>query len=536
MIQVLTLASAGVVLFLFGMLRLSHVIQRLFTDRIRTYIRYAVQRPFWGLLTGIVATILFQSSSATTVIAVGMVSAGLVSFYNALAVILGADVGTTVIVQLVVWKVGDLSPLFLVIGGILWTTAGQPGQTVGQALIYFWLLFFGLSLVGMAAAPLRDHPRIIAFFQEPGHPVVTFLASAAFTAVVQASAIPISMMVILGQYDLVSLENAVPVVLGANVGTAATALLAGAVADVGGRRVALSHFLFKAIGAVLWLAASPLIPSLLRGLSDNLAQQIAYSHFLFNLFIVAVFFFLLKPFARMVERLVPGESDVLPLWPEFLQERLLDNPGAALDGVHRELERSIALAQRVYRLAIPLREAYGEEIRRKVLYVEMVIDHLRREIVAYLRRLSCRPLSPLLSRDLFVYTAIADDIERMSDHIVGLVDLSRTKALGQIGFSRAAEEELEEIERLVGLNLDDAVTLVCSPAGGQARRADVTRREEEIDVAVRQARDRHLVRFHEGLCRAEAGPVFLEMLIHLERISDHCQNIADYMGELEGRP
>jgi len=187
--------------------------------------------------------------------------------------------------------------------------------------------------------------------------------------------------------------------------------------------------------------------------------------------------------------------------------------------------------EELYRRATPLRTAYREGQRRDALYVEMIINHLRAEIVSYLRKISCQDLSPALSGRLFAYTAMADDIERMANHMINLVSLSREKQRRRIEFTRFAEEELDEIERLVEMNIADAVRLIRQGDGD--RSAAVTRRENEIDDAVKAARERHLVRFHKRLCQAEAGPVFVEMLIHLERISDHCQNIADHVAELE---
>ncbi|HOF04526.1 MAG TPA: Na/Pi cotransporter family protein [Syntrophales bacterium] len=524
------LLNAGIVLFLFGMLKLSAGIQQLFTSRVRDYIKYAVQRPFFGLLTGVAATVLFQSSSATTVIAVGMVSAGLIAFYNALAIVLGADLGTTVIVQLVVWKITDASPLFIVTGGIVWFTTKEKWKNLGEAVFYFGLLFFGLSLVGTATAPLQQHPEIIGFFRETMPPLLGFTLSALFTALIHASAIPISILAILAQQDLVRLDNALPMVIGANVGTTVTALMAGLVSGVGGRRAAFSHFFFKAAGAAICLPALPLLLELLRGLSPSVAQQIALGHLLFNLIIVAVFFPFLSVVARLLVRLLPGEEKVLPLWPEFLQEEALTDPPAALATVARELERQIVIAAELYRRATPLRTAYREGRRRDVLYVEMVINHLREEIVSYLRKISCSDLSPALSQRLFAYTAMADDIERLANHIVSLVSLSREKHYRSIAFTGFAEQELDMIEGLVGMNIADAVYLI--RRGDGDRSTAVARRENEIDAAVKEAREKHLVRFHRRLCQAEAGPVFIEMLIHLERISDHCQNIAEHVAEL----
>jgi len=519
------------ILFLFGMMKLSAGIQQLFTARVRDYIKYAVRRPCFGLLTGVAATVLFQSSSATTVIAVGMVSAGLISFYSSLAIVLGADLGTTVIVQLVVWKITDASPLFIILGGIVWFTTKNKRKGLGEAIFYFGLLFFGLSLVGMATAPLQHHPEIIGFFRETTHPLLGFTLSALFTALIHASAIPVSILAILAQQGLVSLDNALPMVIGANVGTTITALMAGMVAGIGGKRTACSHFFFKAAGAVLCMASLPPLLGLLRALSPSVAQQIALGHLLFNLIIVVLFFPFLRVVARFLVRLLPGDEKVLPLWPEFLKDEVLEDPAAALKTVTKEVEREIVIAEEMYRLAAPLRRSYQEGRRRDVLYIEMVINHLREEIVAYLRKVSCHELSPSLSKRLFAYTAMADDIERLANHIVSLVVLSREKGLREIVFTDFAEAELDEIEELVRLNIADAADLIRQ--GDGHRRAVVTRRESEIDAAVKRARERHLVRFHKRLCPAEAGPVFIEMLIHLERISDHCQNIADHVADLD---
>ncbi|MDI9569308.1 MAG: Na/Pi cotransporter family protein [Pseudomonadota bacterium] len=532
MIKMLLLLGAGITLFLFGMMKLGAGIQQLFTARIRDHIKYAVRRPFFGLLTGVAATVLFQSSAATTVIAVRMVSAGLISFYHSLGIVLGADLGATVIVQLVVWRITDASPAFVIIGGIIWFAAQENRKSLGEAIFYFGLLFFGLSIVGTATAPLQQNPEIVDFFQTPMPPLLGFALSALFTGLIQASAIPISILAILAHQDLVSLENALPMVIGANVGTTAAALLAGMVSGVGGKRAAFSHFFFKAAGAAVCMAALPAFLALLRSLSPGVAQQIALGHLLFNLTIVVLFFPILRLVARLLVRILPGEEKALPLWPEFLKEDALADPVSALEIVSRELERQIVIVEEMYRRTTPLRTVYREGRGRDILYVEMVINHLRAEIVSYLRRISYRDLSPALSGRLFAYTAMADDIERMANHMINLLSLSREKQRRRIEFTRFAEEELDEIEGLVAMNIADAVRMIRQGDGD--RSAAVVRREEEIDVAVKAARERHLARFHKRLCQAEAGPVFIEMLIHLERISDHCENIADHAAELGG--
>ncbi|HBH86010.1 MAG TPA: hypothetical protein DDY17_00190 [Syntrophaceae bacterium] len=526
----LLLFITGLILFLVGVVRLSTEVQQLFTVRIREYIKYSVKRPVYGLLTGIVTTILFQSSSATTLLTVGMVSAGLMTFYHSLGIILGADVGTVLTVQLVVWKVTDISPLFIIIGGVIWLTGKSKWKSIGEAIFCFGLIFFGLSLTAMAAAPLKNHQTVIHFFQETKSPLLGVGIGALFACIVQASIIPISILAILAQQDLITIENALPIVFGANIGTTVTALMASMVASISGRRSAVSHLLFKCVGTIICLAVLPGLISVLQSLSVNVAQQIVYGHFIFNVLIVVVFIFLLKPYARVIEKMMPGREDVLPLWPEFINEKHLSDPEKALACVKMELHREIVLAQKIFTVSLDLRKNYQKWQKRNIVYIQLVVNHLRREIMDFLCKISYHKLSPDLSQKLFLFTAMADDIERITNHAVKLADLSRDKYQTRAGFTDSAKKELEEIERLAVDNLDDAVALV--EQHDQEKIAQISLREDNIDVRVKDARGKHLVRYYNGICQAEAGPIFIAMLIHLERISDLCQNVAEYVSEL----
>jgi phosphate:Na+ symporter len=523
--------ACGLVLFLFGMTKLSAGVQQLFTSRIREYISYSVRRPVYGLLTGIVTTILFQSSSATTLLTVGMVSAGLMTFYHSLGIILGADIGTVLTVQLVVWKFTDISPLIVVSGGIIWLTGKEKWKTVGEAVFYFGLLFFGLSLAAMTTAPLKDNEAVIRFFQETKNPLLGLGIGMLFTGIVHASVIPISLLAILAQQDLITIENALPVVFGANVGTTVTALMASAVANISGKRSAVAHLFFKCFGAIACMVTLPWFIVALKSLSSSVAQQIVLGHFLFNLSIVVFFIFLLKPFARLIEKVIPGQEEILPLWPEFLDDRHLVDPKEALMCVRKELQREIVLVQKIFTESLQLVKDYKEWKRQNITYVEFVVDVLRREIVNFLRKISCRQLSPALSRKLFTYTAMANDIERIGDHAVILAKLASNKYQAEVSFTEMGKKELGEIEEEASENLRDAVSLIGERDAEKI--ANIAMREEDIDMSVKEAREKHLVRYYEGICQAEAGPIFIEMLMHLERISDLCQNVAEYVDELK---
>ena len=520
----------GIALLLFGMMKLTAEVQKLFTARIRDYIKYAVKMPVYGLFIGIGSTIFFQSSSATSVLVIGMVNAGLITFYQSLCIILGSDIGTTLTVQLVVWKVTDLSPVFIIAGVILWITGRAQWKTIGEVIFYFGLIFFGLSLISVATAPLKDHPAVINFFRETKHPLIGIGIGALAAGLVHASAVPISILAILSQQDLISIENAMPIVFGANIGTTVTALMAGLVTSISGKRSAIAHFISKCFGVFVCMAILPIFINILKTISDNAAQQIAFGHLFLNIIIVISFMSVLKPYARLIEKMIPGKEESLPLWPEFLNEKLLANPDEALKCVKKELHREIILSERIFIESLILRENYQEWRRHNIGYIEPVIDNLRTEIMDFLCGISRKQLSPEQSRKLFAFTAMVDDVERIGDHAVRLAELSKGKYYNHVKYTDTAVNDLAEIENLVAENLHDAILLIDHLDEDVAR--NVSAREAHVDVKVKEAREKHLVRYYNGMCPADAGPFFVEMLLHLERISDLCQNVAEYVEEI----
>ncbi len=521
------IAISGIILFLIGMLRLSSSVQSLINVRIKQYVKYIVEKPIYGLFAGIISTILFQSSSASTALTIGLVSAGLISFSNSLAIILGTDIGTTLTVQFVIWRFTEVSPFFISAGGLLWLISRGKWKAIGEMIFYFGLIFFGLELVSQAVTPLKESPALLQLFTQDQNPFIGMVIGIVVTGIVQASAIPISIMVLLAQQDLVSLENAVPVIMGANIGTTVTALLAGTVATVSGKRTAISHLIFKCVGIGLCFIFMPYFLFLLKSLSSSIAQQIALGHFLLNLIIVITFIFLLAPFSSMMKKVLPGEDETLSVLPEFLNPADIFNPQKALDDVKKELKREINFVQKMFLKSINMITCYQEGRQKDISYIKVIVNNLRSQIVKFLWKVSAQHLSAYFSKKIFAYTAMANDIESIGRHVASISDLSVQKAHKKIKFSQCGENELQEIISLVGQNIDDAVSLIEAPNIEQMN--EVVQREEEVDIKVKEARDNHLERFHNRLCDPEAGPIFVEMLIHLERISDHCENIAEYI-------
>ena len=528
--QILLIAT-GLVLFLFGVIKLSTEMQRIFSVRIRQYIKYLVKKPFSGIGLGAIATAIFQSSSATTVLVVGMVSAGLISFFNSLGLILGSGIGTTITAQLVAFKITTIAPLFIIIGLGLWFLGKDKLKLVGSAIFYFGLLFFGLDLLSQGLSFFKQSPIFLNLIQETKNPFLGILIGFVFTAIVQSSSATTGILVLLSQQGLLTIAGAFPIVLGANIGTTITAILASMGAGKNAKRAAFSHFFFKFFGVLIVLPFLPFIISFLKSSISSVAQQIVAGHFLLSVIIIVVFVFLLKPFASLIKKIIPGEEKVLPLWPEWLDKRNLYNSKKALSAVTKELEREMMLAQKNYKEAVKSISKFNKSSMRSIFYIDLVIDNLQKEIMSYLDGLSRLQLSKEDTTKLFCYSSMVDDIERIGDHITNLVHLAEYKKSGKVDFSKEAENEIKRIQKLVAENIRDARYLIINKSENKIRA--VLKMEKEIDKLVKQARENHLNRFYKGVCLAMAGPIFNDMLVNFERISDHCVNIAEYAEQLD---
>jgi phosphate:Na+ symporter len=515
---------AGVAFFLFGMLKLSSGMQTVFSSRIRQYIRFSVKKPFYGLLTGLLSTIVFQSSSATTLLTMGFVSAGLISFYQSLGIILGADIGTTLTIQLNVWKVTVISPVILFAGITIYFLGKGRLKTIGEMVLYFGANFYGLSLIGDAAVPLKENELFLYFFRETKNPFIGLLIGLVFAAMVHASAIPIGILVILGQQGLITIDNAFPILLGANVGTTATALLGSVATNINGKRSALAHLIFKCCGALICFAGLPLFTSFLKSLSSTIAQQISFGHFFSNLFIVIIFIGFLKPFSTLMEKIIPGKERPFPLRPEFLDRACLSDPAKALVCVRKELGREIMLAQKMLEEALKLFHTYKPQKKQDIMYIELVVDNLQAEITEYLWYVSRDELSPAFSKKLFAFSSFASDIERVGDHSTNLAEIAELTHRRGALFSEAATGELRDIGQLVIKNLAEAALLIERKDVQKIR--TVIERERGIDVKIKNAVAKHLESSTRRHVVPRTGPFSLTFSLTWTESSDHCKHIA----------
>lgn len=526
------LSLGGLVLFIYGMLRLNETVQRFFSLRIRSYINRAVQKPIYGVFVGIISSFLAQSSSASNILTIGMVSAGLITFYQSLGILLGAGIGGAFTAQLIAWKITIIAPIFIVIGFMLWLCAHNRKKILGEMIFYFGLLFFGLGIIESGIGFLKDSPALLALLTEARIPIIGVLIGAILAILLQASAIPIGLLVIFAQQGLVDIHSAIPIVLGAFLGTSidVAEIVATITSRRGGKRVALANFVIRLITIIVILIFFNQFLLLLKLIYSQPSYQIALSNILLSLIMVIIGLIILKPFSALIKKIIPdGEKTVL-MWSEYLDPRYIIQPKVALKNALKELQRMSDIVREMFNEATNLNFTFSLSGFKTVEYTELVVDNLQKEILMYLDKISKRQMTREESSRLLYYSIMVDDLERIADLSLNLAKLGRYQERYNIDLSQPATDELSDNIRLTHQNIEDAISLFVNPEPTVINK--IMEQEVVADDLFVKYRQNHFERFFNGICRAEAGPIFIEILVNLEQISDHCKNIADYWQNL----
>jgi phosphate:Na+ symporter len=304
--QILLAGVTAIILFVFGLEHFSSEIQQVSGERFRKFLARATSVPLIGLFIGALVTAVIQSSSATSVIAVSLVNAGVLSFKNSVSIIFGANVGTTVTAQLVAFKLTAFAPL-LIVGGFLMTLVRSRLSIFGKSIFYIGFVFFSLNLISSALQPLQQTPEFVDYLSRPHNPLIAILVGCVFTALVQSSSVTTGLVIILAQQGMISLENAVPILMGANIGTTATVMITIFKMDLAAKKTAMSHLLFNVCGVLIFLPAFLIYGDRLNQLQSDPAIALANLHLVFNLATALVFLVFLNPFTRLIDRML-GEG------------------------------------------------------------------------------------------------------------------------------------------------------------------------------------------------------------------------------------
>lgn len=530
MFDILLPFLGGLGLFLFGMKMLSENLEKTAGSKLRRMMDIMTSNRFAGVAVGTVFTMAIQSSSATTVMVVGFVNAGLMTLMQAAGVILGADIGTTITSQLIAFKLTDIAPLFLFAGVAMmfFVKKNKRAANIGAAIAGFGILFVGMAMMSSGLKPLAEMDQftnILVLFENP---LLGLLAGAFLTGIIQSSSASMGILLAMSMQGLVTLEGSVFIILGFNIGTCITALLACIGTNKMAKRAASLHLMFKIIGAAIFILLLQFLPitKWITALSGDTTRQLAHFHTLFNLVMVAIMLPAIKYVVWLANKIIPGKDmEKSPLKLMYIDENIFVTPPMVVTQIVKEVERMGELAFTNIKNAVKAFKESDAKLVKNVFDHEQVIDYLNHEISKSLVQANQLDLS---KEDITFASAlfhVVNDLERIGDHAENIAEFAITRIEKNISYSDAAILELEDMSTKVFFLFNEALSIFRS---NDAERANtvIPPLEQEIDDLEKSLRKRHIKRLKKKQCTARAGTIFIDILSNLERVADHSTNIA----------
>ena len=529
----------GLSLFLFGMNIMGDALERRAGDSLRTLLGKLTTNKFIGFLTGLAVTAVIQSSSATTVMVVGFVNSGLLTLSQAINVIMGANVGTTVtawilslgsidgdslFIQLL--KPTSFTPVLALIGVIFYMfLKGDKKKDTGMILLGFATLMFGMDAMSNSVSGLKDVPQFQSLFLLFRNPLLGMLAGAVLTAVIQSSSASVGILQALASTGQVSFGAAIPIIMGQNIGTCVTAMLSSVGTTKNAKRAALVHLAFNVIGTAVWLTVFAAIqavfrPALLDAPTDQLG--IAVCHSIFNVLCTMLLLPMTGLLEKLVIKLIPDAKT--PEAVAELDERMLAAPPLALQRC-RELTADMAgCAAHALKDGITVLTSYSDTLAASIQKNENKTDHYEDILGTYLVKLSALPISESDNAVATMLLKAIGDFERVADHSVNLLEAAQELNGKKLKFSQAAYRELSVLTAAVSEVVDRSFRAFAE--NDILAALDVEPLEQVIDALKEEMRTRHILRMQQGNCSIETGFIWSDLLTGLERVGDHCSNIA----------
>ena len=528
---------AGLGLFLYGMNLMGNGLQKAAGDRLKKIIELLTSNRFIAVLVGIFVTGVIQSSSATTVMVVGFVNAGIMQLNQAIGVIMGANVGTTVTAQLVSFDLEAIAPVAVGIGVIIhMVTKSEKLKSYAEILIGFGILFVGMTYMKDAMSPLREVQAFKDMLVNFGHnPILGILMGFTLTLLVQSSSASIGILLALASQGMLPLEAALPILYGDNIGTCTTALISSIGASKNAQRAAVMHLTFNIIGTLIFalILNRPIMMVVTSIDPTNIARQIANAHTLFNITNVIIQFPFAGLIVKIAERVIPEKPEELELkTTSFIDLRMLNTPSIALKNTIKEClhmgnKAKYSLENSMIALIDKDRDAAF-----RTFDTEKEINQLERDILEYLIQLSNAAIS---GEDRAIVDELfntINDIERVGDHADNIAELSMYFIEKDLTFS---EESIKDINTMYEKVMKTYEMSLQSMREGSSELAlKVVKMEEQVDIIERSCRSAHIYRLNNSMCNPEAGIIFLDLLSNLERISDHASNIAKAVIDAKG--
>lgn len=529
---------SGLGLFLYGMNLMSEGLEKAAGNKLRSIVGALTTNRYIGVLVGAFVTAIVQSSSATTVMVVGFVNASIMNLTQAIGVIMGANIGTTVTGLLVALKLTELAPFAIGIGVMLMLfSKNAKTKKYAQILLGFGILFLGMDTMKHGMTDLKNDPiltEIIGSFGAGGffNTAAAIFVGFAITAIVQSSSATTGILVALALSGGISLEAAFPILLGTNIGTCVTAMMSSIGANKNARRAAVMHLTFNLIGTIIFIIALRgatlwFVKDILAAqFNFTVAKQVAWAHITFNIvttFILIWFAPLLVKFSKLV---IPETEDEQEdtTGPKYLDERILETPSIAMAQVSREVLHMGKLSLKEFKYSMDSFIERDVDKAKKTFEIERVVNELEHDIANYLVKLTNSGISDQQREMVDGLFSTIGDIERVGDHADNLAEMTVYRVENKLEFSESALEEIKHMSERVIKSYKQALTAIKELDHELAR--SVIEREGEIDLMEKNLRKKHIRRLNEGKCQPASGVLFLDIINNLERIGDHASNIA----------
>lgn len=542
--QMIVTLLGGLAVFIYGMNLMSDGLQKAAGDKMRNILGMLTKNPVMGVLAGALVTAVLQSSSATTVMVIGFTSAGLMKLRQAISVILGANIGTTITAQLIAFNIGDFAWIFVFIGFIMYFFFKKKEMAVkiGQILFGFGLLFVGINTMSSTMEPMAESPVFTEMIMKVADiPVLGVFVGLCMTLVVQSSSATIAVLQNLamtagpdGVTSIIGLTGAIPVLFGDNIGTTITALLASIGGSKNAKRTAISHTIFNISGTLLFIWFVPQIAELVTWLSPKgpevevISRQIANTHLLFNLTVTILWLPFIKVLEKIVTTIIPGkdEREDMVAGPVFLDTNVLEQPVFATHLAIQELTRNASLT---FDMLKKSREAFAGgnlAMVNDVIETDKTVNIIRTKTIEYLSQiLSAESITDFQKERVSALLHVASDIEHIGDYCKNIVGLAEDKAKNKYVFSDIAKNEVDEYFNKIETMLVD--TMESLETGSPKLAEKVLAEEEKINAMENEIRQEHMHRLVDNECSPAVTVVFLDVIHNLERMGDSCNNIAE---------
>jgi len=535
-IKIIIEVLGGLALFIFGINRLSNSLQKITSNKLKSVINILTKKSWSTVLVGLSTTMLIQSSSATSVMTVGFVNAGLLTLRQAIGIIMGANIGTTVTAQIVSFKIDILAFPLIIIGFLIhFISKRRRYKNIGMTIIGLGLLFLGMTIMKGALGPLKDNESFKNFLLVfSSNPFYGILAGLGLTTLLQSSSATIGLLIALGSQGLLPIEAAIPILIGDNIGTCSTALISSIGTTVTAKRTAFSHLLFNVFGTIIFfilLYVFRLQPLIINLTGKSVPHQIANIHTSFNLITTIILFPMIGLFEKIVVKLFPGKDITVHKNALYLDNRLIQTPSLSLDQAKKELLRVTKITQTMHNLSFERLYKKDIVIEKKLLDRESAVDSITEDIIRYLTKVSQKSLGLRLSNKLTNLLHIAYDAERAGDHAESILYLVLVKEENNMAFSKIAFLELEQAHDKVNHMFKVLISGMENSNLNKLKQCE--RIESEIDAIVKEIRTNHLVRLQSGECMPLSGVVFADIILHLERTGDLLYGISRNLINIE---